>query len=79
MALAVSAPVDCEPLIALLPDQAPEALQEVVLVDDQVNVDAAPLLTVLGVAEKLTVGAGAVTVTAADCVALPPVPVQVSP
>jgi hypothetical protein len=79
VALAVSAPVDCEPLIALLPDQAPEAVQEVVLVDDQVNADAAPLLTVLGAAEKLTVGAGAVTVTVADCVALPPVPVQVSP
>jgi len=65
--------------MALLPDQAPEAVQAVAFVDDQANVDAAPLLTVLGVAEKLAVGVGAVTETVADCVALPPVPVQVSP
>lgn len=76
--LAVSAPLDCEPLIALLPDQPPEAVQEVALVDDQLNVDALPLATVLGLAVKLTVGAGAVTETVADCVALPPVPVQTS-
>jgi len=75
----VSAPLDCEPLIALLPDQPPEPVQEVALVDDQLNVDALPLATVLGLAVKLTVGAGAVTETVADCVALPPVPVQVSP
>jgi hypothetical protein len=77
--LAVSAPLDCEPLIALLPDQPPEAVQEVALVDDQLNVDALPLATVLGLAVKLTVGAGAFTETVADCVALPPLPVQVSP
>jgi len=77
--VAVSAPLDCEPLIALLPDQPPEPVQEVALVDDQLNVDALPLATVLGLAVKLTVGAGAVTETVADCVALPPVPVQVSP
>jgi hypothetical protein len=51
----------------------------VALVDDQVNVDAAPLLTVLGFAERVTDGAGLVTDTVADCVALPPVPVHVSP
>ena len=77
--LAVSAPLDCEPLIALLPDQPPEAVQEVALVDDQLNVDALPLATVLGLAVKLTVGAGAFTETVADCVVLPPLPVQVSP
>ena len=48
------------------------------MVDDHVNIDAAPLFTVLGVAERLTVGAGAVTETVAVCVALPPAPVQVS-
>ena len=79
MALAVSAPVDCEPLIALLPDQAPEAVHEVALVADQVNVELPPLATVLGLAAKVTVGAGEVTETVADCVALPPVPVQLSP
>ena len=71
--------LDCEPLIALLPDQPPEAVQAVVLVDDQVSVVVAPLLTVLGAAERLTVGAGVLTETVADCVALPPAPVQVSP
>jgi hypothetical protein len=77
--LAVRAPVDCEPLAALVPDQAPEAVQEVALVADQVNVELPPLATVLGLAAKVTVGAGDVTETVADCVALPPVPVQVSP
>jgi hypothetical protein len=77
--LVVSAPVDCEPLAALLPDQAPEAVQEVALVADQVNVDLPPLATVLGLAAKVTVGAGEVTDTVDDCVALPPLPVQVSP
>jgi hypothetical protein len=76
---AVSAPLDCDPLIALLPDQPPEAVHAVALVDDQVNVEAAPLFTVLGVAERLTVGAAGVTDTVAVCVALPPAPVQVSP
>lgn len=68
-----------EPLVALVPDQAPVALQEVAFVDDQVKVDVPPLATVLGPALKVTVGAGAVTDTVADCVALPPPPVQVSP
>jgi hypothetical protein len=77
--LAVIAPLDCEPLIALLPDQPPAAVQAVVLVDDQVSVVVPPLLTVLGAAERLTVGAGVLTDTVADCAALPPVPVQVSP
>jgi hypothetical protein len=77
--LAVSAPVDCEPLTALLPDQAPEAVQEVALAADQVNVELLPVVTVLGFAAKVTVGAGEVTVTVDDCVALPPLPVQVSP
>jgi len=67
VAFAVSAPVDCDPLMALLPDQAPEAVQEVAWVDDHVNVEAAPLATVLGLALKLTVAVGVgLTVTVAD-------------
>jgi hypothetical protein len=62
----------------LVPDQPPEAVHAVALVELQVKVEALPLFTVLGLALKLTVGAAAVTVTAADCVALPPAPVQVS-
>jgi hypothetical protein len=63
----------------LVPDQAPEAEQEVALVADQLKVELPPLATVLGLAVKVTVGAGEVTDTVADWLALPPVPVQVSP
>jgi hypothetical protein len=54
-------------LSALAPDQAPEAVQEVALVVDQVRVDAEPLATVLGLATKVTVAPGSgVTVTVVD-------------
>jgi hypothetical protein len=76
--LAVSAPVDCEAPIALAPDQAPEAVQDVAFVAAQVSMELLPLATVLGLAEKLTVGAGVVTDTVADWAALPPLPVQLS-
>lgn len=76
--MAVSAPVDCEPLTALAPDQDPEAVQAVALVADQVSVALLPLATVLGLAASVMVGTGCVTETVADCAALlPPVPVQV--
>lgn len=75
--MAVSAPVDCEPpAAALAPDQAPDATQEVALVADQVSIELLPLATVLGAADRLTAGAGVVTETVADWVALPPPPVQ---
>ena len=78
MAFAVSAPVDFDPVTAMAPDQAPEAVQEVALLDDHVRVEALPLATVLGLALKLTVALGvALTVTVADCAALPPLPLQV--
>jgi hypothetical protein len=76
--LALRAPVDCEPLTALVPDQAPDAEQVVALVADQLNVELPPLATVLGLAASVTVGAEEVTVIVADCSALPPVPVQES-
>ena len=60
-----------------LPDHAPEALHEVALVDDHVNVALPPLVIELGLAARVTVGVGGVTETVADCDALPPVPVQV--
>ena len=56
----------CEPLTALLPDQAPLAVHEVALLEDQVSVEPLPLATVLGLAVRLTVGAGAVTETVTD-------------
>ena len=62
----------------MLPDHPPEAVQAVALVEVHERVDAAPLFTVLGLADKLTVGAGVLTETVVDCVAVPPVPEQVS-
>ena len=59
------------------PDQDPEAVHAVALVADQVRVELLPLATVPGLAERLIVGTGCVTVTVADCAALPPAPVQV--
>jgi hypothetical protein len=63
----------------LVPVQAPDAVQVVEFVADQVTVEPLPLATVLGLAAKVTAGAGAVTETVADWVALPPVPEQASP
>jgi len=71
------APVAAEPLVALLPDQAPVAVQAVAFVEVQASVELPPLATVLGLAVKLTVGVGDVTETVADCAALPPAPTQV--
>jgi hypothetical protein len=76
--VALSAPVDCEPLLAKVPDQPPEAVHAVALLEDQVNVELPPLATLLGLALIVTDGAGAETVTVADWLALPPAPVQVS-
>jgi len=79
VALAVKAPVDCDPFVALEPDQAPEAVQAVALVEDQLSIELPPLAIVLGLALKLTVAVGVVvTVTMADCAAEPPAPVHVS-
>jgi len=69
--------VDCEPLTALPPVQAPEAVHEVAFAADQVRVDALPLITELGLTPRVTVGAGDFTDTEADWAALPPAPVQV--
>ena len=75
----MSAPLDCEPLNALAPDQAPEAVQVAALRLDQVSVEAPPELTVLGLTLRVTSAGDPATVTVADWVAEPPTPVQVSP
>jgi len=62
----------------LVPDQAPEALQAVAWVEDQVSVALAPLVMALGPTLNVTVGSGALTETVVDCAALPPGPLQVS-
>jgi hypothetical protein len=64
--------------MALAPDQAPEPVQAVALMEDQVKTALLPLAIVLGLAANATVGMGGVTDTVLVCVAPPPVPVQVS-
>ena len=66
------------PDTAFVPDQAPEAVQEVAFVAVQFNVALLPLAMALGPTLKLTVGAAALMETVADWVAVPPVPVQLS-
>jgi hypothetical protein len=78
----VSAPVDWLPESALLPDHAPEAVQEVALVEDQVSVEDAPLVTEVGFAVSDTVGAGGGggmpdTMMVTEVLELPPGPVHV--
>jgi hypothetical protein len=67
------------PLVACVPVHAPLAVQEVALVEDQVSVALCPTMIEVGLTVRVTVGAGvaAVTVKAADALALPPAPVQV--
>ena len=57
--------MDCEPLNALLPLQAPDAVQAVAFVADQVSVELVPLATELGAALIETVGASEFTLTVA--------------
>ena len=72
------APDDCDPLVDLVPVQAPWAVQEVALVLLQVIVAALPEVTVLGLTFNDITGDSAVTVTVVDWVAEPPSPLQVS-
>ncbi len=72
----VNAPVDWLPEVALAPNQAPEAVQEVASVVDQVSVDDPPLVMDVGFAASDTVGTGGNTVTVADALAVPPDPMQ---
>ena len=76
--MADKAPYDCDPVTGLAPDQAPEAEQEVALVDDQVKVALPPLVIALGPTLRLTVGVGDLMETVADWTALPPDPEHVS-
>jgi hypothetical protein len=70
------------PEVALAPDHAPEAVQEVAFVEDQVRVEDAPFATDIGFAVSDTVGTGGGggvlgTVTCADALRPPPDPEQV--
>jgi hypothetical protein len=78
LVVASRATVTCDPLVPSVPDQPPEAAQEVAFVELHDSVEVLPLVSEVGLAVNWTVGVGAETVTvvlwAADPVAL----VQVS-
>ena len=71
------APVDQLPLLATGPLQPPEAVHCVTLLAFHDRVELPRLLTVVGEAVRVTVGAE-VTLIFWDCETCPPVPVQVS-
>ena len=58
--------MDCEPLSALLPLQAPDAVHAVAFAAVQLSVELVPLVTELGAALTETVGASELTETVAD-------------
>jgi len=71
------APVACEPDSALLPLQPPDAVHEVVLLDDQLNVVEPPGATPAGLALNVADGAvEEVTLTVTFAKAPPPEPLQ---
>jgi hypothetical protein len=70
--------VDCDPLAGFEPAHAPDAVQPVALVADQLNVELEPLVMLLGLATSVIAGADEFTDTVADCEALPPDPEQVN-
>lgn len=75
-----SGPTVACPEIARAPDQPPEAMQDLTLLEDQASVAVVLGSTEEGVAVKATVGFGAgdPTVTTADRLTVPLEPVQVS-
>jgi hypothetical protein len=75
--VAVSGPVDCEPLVALVPLQPPEAVHVDEFVEIHVSDVASPLATVAARAVSVTVGAD-VTATFTVSLVLPPAPEHVS-
>jgi hypothetical protein len=74
----VRAIVTCVPLVACAPDQPPDAVHAVALVELQISVEVLPELTVLGLAVSWTVGAAADTVTVVLWVTDPVALVQLS-
>jgi hypothetical protein len=63
----LSAPVDQLPLVATGPLQPPGGVHAVAFSALHVKVDMPPLATAAGEAVSVTVGAGVVTTTSADC------------
>jgi hypothetical protein len=67
----VSAPVESDPLVPLLPDQPPDAVQAVALVVDQVKVDWPSVDTVVVLALNVNFGAATEAAAAASCASAP--------
>ena len=68
------------PLVVSMPVQPSLAVQEVALVLDHVRVELLPDAMVVGLSDRVTVGAGAVAVTVTVALAgdvVPPAPVHV--
>ena len=70
--------MDSVPPAALLPDHAPEAVQEVALLLDHVRIEEPPTLSELGLAWMVTSGVGELTVTTTDWLATPLGPLHTS-
>jgi hypothetical protein len=66
------------PLVASVPVQPPLAVQEVAFVLDQVNIELAPDAMVVGFADRVAVGIGAIVTVALAGALVPPTPVQVN-
>jgi hypothetical protein len=77
LAFALNAPVLCVPDVAWAPDHDPDAVQAVALVAVHVSVDVSPDCTLVGDAANVSVGAGSMA-TDTDCVADPPLPLQIN-
>jgi len=75
--VALTAPVLALPLVGSLPDQPPLPVQLLAFVEDQLSIAEPPLVTVVGLALRVTVG-GAETLTVTAWLALPPGPLQAS-
>lgn len=74
----LSAPVETLPLVPRVPLQPVEAVHEAALVVLQLSVDAAPLVTLVGFAVRVTVGDGnTVTGAVADAGVVPAAPAHV--
>jgi hypothetical protein len=75
---AVSAPVEALPLVALVPLQPADAVQELAFVLLQLSVEALPEVTEVGMAPSVTVGFGITdTVAVAAAGVVPAAPEQV--
>jgi hypothetical protein len=75
--VAVNGPILWLPLVARVPLQPPDAVQDSAFVELHVNVELPPTATATGVAARVTVGTGFTVTVAVACGLIPPGPVQI--